>query len=464
MTSPSDAPPPPPREIDLGAKPLPLTIDMPAVPDAAAAQAAAQAPARPRSRAGVVRWLVRVGIALAVLGGLLAVAVFWLLPWYVRRACIERAAEHGIALQVDDASLDTSGFRLLGVRATAAAVPDARAQAPEIAVTMAGLQPDVLTVKRAEITLKGRWSTLEAAVTKWRASPTGGQGGSWAPSSFVVDESRIVWQSPVGDAVRLDAANVHFGVTWRAAGSEVHARSDKVSLAVPGGTLGPWRVDLDRTPGSRRVRLALDPGVPDSCTVLVVGNDERFTSLDASVPRSPLARLGIPPAVLGLKGNALQVQLDAHYASLGPQRGDATAKGGLYSIEAGLPRPLDVSWELTATGDPRTGLDVKKGRLAAGPLVGTVTGMLKPFDDGFRIDLAWKADPVPCSAFEAPASAGQPFDIAFQLRKLAEATGVAKVEGTVGARGTLAFDTRDLSTAHAEFAPEVRCQVALFGH
>lgn len=476
MTTPSDAPPPS-GPGDEAPKALPLQLELPQEkPQNIYAEAEEPADAKragapkggEKTRTSPLRWAVRTGIALVVLGGAAAAVVFWVLPWYVRRQCIETAAAHGIALEVDDAVIDASGFRLLGVRATAADVPGARAEAPEVEVVTSGLHPDKMTVKRAQLALQGRVATVDAALAKWRASPAGGQGGAWMPSTLVVDESRVVWPSPIGDNARLEAANVHFDVTWKPAAngttSDVHARSDKVTLVVPGGTLGPWRVDLDRAPGTSRVRVALDPGVPDACTLLVVGNDERTTSVDVVIPRSPLARLGIPAEMLGLHGSGLQVEANAHFVALGPQRADANGKGGFYGIEAGLPRPLDVAWEATATGDPRVGLDVKKARLAAGPLVGTLTGMLKTFDDGFRVDLAWSAGPVPCTAFEAPLAEGQPFDIAYQLRKLAEATGITKVKGDVSARGSLAFDTRDLSTSKVEFTPEVTCQVAMFSH
>jgi hypothetical protein len=298
-----------------------------------------------------------------------------------------------------------------------------------------------------------------------------------------VDESRVVWRSPIGENARIEANNVHFDVTWRpepalravgrpSAGpqapagtttTEIRARSDRVSIAVPGGTLGPWRVDIDRTPGTSRVRVAFDPGVPDACTLLVVGDGDRTTTVDLRVPRSPLARLGVPPALLGLHGGGLQIETNAHYSELGPQRADAAAKGGLYGIEAGLPRPLDVAWDVAAMGDARAGLDLKKARLAAGPLVGTMTGMLKTFDDGFRIDLAWSAGPVPCTAFDTPLDESQPFDFGYQLRKVAQASGITKVKGEVRARGALVFDSRDLSTSNVDFTPEMNCEVSLFG-
>jgi len=408
--------------------------------------------------------MVRVVVVFGVLAAAVTAVLMWLLPWIVRRECVAEAAAHGITLTVDDAQLGPGGFRLLGVHATAAALPGASAQAPQIDVATTGLRPDRMAVHGAQVTLIGSWRTVDAALTSWRASAQGGQSGAWAPATLVVDGSRVVWQGAFAENASIEAANARLDVTWPGTSATVHARSDEVALAVPGGKLGPWRVDLDRSPGTSRVRVALDPGVPDACTVLAVGDDERTISVDVVIPRSPLARLGLPPALLGLHGKSLQLAATAHYGALGTQRAEATTKGGLYGVEAGLPIALDVAWDGSASGDSRAGLDVKKARLAVGPLVGSLTGVLKTFEDGFRVDLAWSGGPVPCAAFDAPLGAGNPFDVAYQLRKLAEGAGLTgKVTGDVRARGVLAFDSRDLGAAQASFVPEVQCAVSLFG-
>jgi hypothetical protein len=409
-------------------------------------------------------WIARIAIVVLLLAAAAAGVLVWLLPWYVRRACVEEAAVHGIVLTVDDAQLGRGGFRLLGIHATAPALPGASAQAPQIDVETTGLRPDRMTVHGAEVTLTGSWRTMDAALSSWRASAQGGQGGGWAPAALVADGSRIVWQGAFAENARVEASNARLDVTWPGTSATVHARSDDVALVVQGGQLGPWRVDFDRSPGTLRVRVALDPGVPDACTVLVVGDDERATSVDVVIPRSPLARLGLSPPLLGLHGKALQLAATAHYGAVGTQRGEATTRGGLYGIEAGLPIALDVTWEGSASGDSNAGLDVKKARLAVGPLVGTLTGVLKTFEDGFRVDLAWNGGPVPCAAFDAPLGAGNPFDVTYQLRKLAEGAGLnGGLTGDVRARGVLAFDSRDLGVAEVTFVPEVKCTVSLFG-
>jgi hypothetical protein len=285
------------------------------------------------------------------------------------------------------------------------------------------------------------------------------------PTELVVEGSRVVWTHPLAESGSIEANDVHVGGAFRASGAEVHLGSSRVKLAVPGGSLGPWRVDVDRTPGASRIRVALDPAVPEACTVMIVGDDERTTHVDVVFPRSPPTRLGLPPSVLGLRGENLQIEASIHYSDLGGSHAEASASGGVHGIEAGnLPRPLDVTWEGSASGDPRKGMDVKHARLAAGPLVGGLTGTMTTFEDGFRVQLAWAAPPVPCAAFDAPLDSGQPFDIAFQLRKLAEAAGITKIAGEVSARGTATFDSRDLGSTKLAFVPDVSCQVALFAH
>ena len=453
-----DAHPPQPE----AEKPAALQLELPsALTSEHAALAAAQ---RPRgdlmSRGGrrALGWVAGLTVvALAV-----AAVVELLVPRYVRRAFIEEARVHGIALAIDDAKVTRAGFVLLGVKATAADVPGASAEAPEVQVQTRDLHPERLTATGMEIALDGRWSDVAAAFARWRASDRGGQGGAWAPVSLVIDGSRIVWRGPVGENARVEATDVHFDAAWSEREPAVHATSSHVTVAVPGGTLGPWRVDLDREPGAARARVALDPDVPDACTALVVGDGTNVTTADLVIPRSPIGRLGIPQALLGLRGD-VQLEAHVHYALSGT-RVNASAKGGLYGAAVqGMSRPLDLAWDASSNGDSRGEIDLREARVAVGPLVGPALGTVKTFDDGFRVDLAWHAGPVPCAAFDAPLGPGQPFDIAYALRKLAESARLARVMGEVAATATLVFDSRDLGATTVNFAPKANCAFVLGG-
>ncbi len=460
------------RPIDP-AGPFPLQLELPRANDAAARPAERDVRRRPWVAEDTRRLLARSLAAAAAIACAGIALVGWLLPWFVRRECIDEAAARGIALSIDGARIELDGFRLLGLSATVADIPGLRAQVREIHVQTSGLRPKAIAMQGAELLVAGSFGSVGNAFATWRARAAGADNGGSLPTSLTIDDSRIVWQSAIGENARVEASGAHLDVVWQGKAPELHFRSDRVLVAVPGGALGPWRVDYDRAPSqaneralapaSARLRLALDPGVPDASTLLVVADDERVTSVDVAVPRSPLGRLGLPPALLGLRAGNLQIEVDAHYGASGPKRADARSKGGLYGIQAtGIPRAIDVAWEVAASGAPDAGLDLKVGRLAVGPLVGALTGMLKAFDDGFRVDLAWKAGPVPCNAFDAPLGAGAPFDIGYQLRKLAEATGFTKIDGDVTARAALAFDSRDLGLTRLDFLPEAKCQVALF--
>jgi len=448
-------------------KPLPLTLDLPARKNEPHPREEAAKPwsALFPERASLVRAVVRVLIGIGVAAVVAVVAIVYALPHYVRAQCTEEARTHGVDLGIEDVKVDASGFRLLGVTASAAEVPGARLVAPEVEVETRWLRPSKVSAKGIELTLTGRWSAVSASLDKWLSGPHAVHGPAWTSvAPLITDGSRVVWVGIVGENARVEASGVHADISWPDSGAVVHASSENVKVTVPAGLLGPWHVDVDRTPASSRVCVALDPGVPNTCTVLVVGSEEATTDVEVNLARSPASRLGIPLQLLGLGGKNLQLDANVHYAVRGPARAELTAKGGLHGIEArGIPRPFDVAWDAMATGDPRTGIDMKVARLAVGPLVGNVRGMLKRFDDGFRVDLAWKANPVPCSAFDAPPGPGDPLDVGYELRKLALGTGIAKVGGNVSAQGMLAFDSRDLGSASATFTPEVTCKVTMFG-
>jgi hypothetical protein len=454
-------PPPPPRRDSRSEfaaeanKPLPLQLDLPG-PDLP--QRSPRAGAAPSGGRRTARGLLGplLGVLLLV-GAAAALAVVWAVPWYLRRACIDAAAEHGIALDIDAVTLATQGFHLVGVTATVARIPGATLKVPDILVETRGLHPSRMTLRGAEVGLRGRLAEVEAAATAWRASPDGGQGDDWAPTAFALEGARVVWDGALADNVRLDATDVGAELTWRERDAEIHARCDAVRLVFPVGTVGPWRIDLDRAADGSRVRVALDPGVPEASTLLILGDGERVRSIDMQVPRGPLAHLGLPAEITGLSGD-VQFESVFHYVALGPTRSDISARGGVYGIDPfGFPQALDVSWEGSASGNPAAGIDVKNARLAVGPLVGTLSGTFKAFDDGVRADLAWSAGPIPCAALVAPLGVGQPFDIAYALRGLAGKALSNALHGSASAAALLTLDSRNLAATKIDLRPDIHC-------
>ncbi len=455
---------PEPPEVER-AKPAALQLGLP--PSLLAGAGAPPTIAAPARSATPV--VLRVAGVLVLLGAAGVATVDLAVPWFLRRACIDDAAARGISLKIDSVDVKLTGFVLGGVEATASGLPGVRLTAPNFEVQMSGLSPQRVSATGAELTISGTWSAVATEFERWLATQGGAQGGpggqgtaSSMPRSLVVDGSRVVWQGLAGDGASVQAAGLHLDASWQDDRPTWHTTSDLVTVSVPHGSLGPWRVDIDRSPGASRVRLALDPGVPDSSSIVVLGDDKATASVDVAIPRSPISRLGIAPSLLGLAGTDLQLAAAAHFVALGP-RTTASSTGGIYGIRtAGLPRPIDVAWEGAASGDTGGALDVKQAKIAVGPLTGTARGTLKEFDDGFRLDLAWNAGPVPCAAFDAPIDEGRQFDLGYELRQLAQGIGIAKVSGTVSAHATLAFDSRDLGGTAVAFAPDVSCKVALF--
>jgi hypothetical protein len=437
-------------------KPLPLQLELPPVKPAVVGIPTRGPGIREERKA--VAWRPLIG-ALGALGAVGVAGLLYGLPRYVRGQLVDQARSHGITLTLDAVSVELSRFDLTNVVMTAEDLPGARLTAPEVEIETSWLQPKKVTAKGMELTFQGRWEALAASFDKWGASDHGFRGSSWASLAPVItDGSRIVWKEPIGEGARIEAAGVHADVSWKAGGTVLHASSDNVSTVLASGTLGPWRVDIDRAPGASRTCVGLDPGIPGTCTVLVVGDDEATTAVDVVLPRTPFTRLGIPLPLIGLHGKDLQVDAAVHYATRGTARADAVARGGMHGIDVtGLPRPFDVALDATIGGDPRAGIDIKQARLAVGPLVGAVRGTFKRFDDGFRLDLAWNGGPAPCVAFDTPLPPGQPFDIAYQLRKLAESAGLTKPKGDVKASATLSFDSRDMSSTTTRFLPETTC-------
>ncbi len=222
MTLPSD--PPPPEEKPQA---LPLALDLPMErpdPRPAAVGVPARGATERRSGHGIA-W--RIALTLVAIVAIAAGATVWLLPRWVKDQVIEAAAAHGVTLTVEDAGFDGSGFRLTGLRASAADLPGASAQAPELVVETQSLKLSKLTLRAAVLTLDGPWSRVDTLIDRWRAGTNGGVCSDCLPSELVVDGSRVVWTHPMPDSGNVEANDVHLGSTFRGNGAEVHVQLEQ---------------------------------------------------------------------------------------------------------------------------------------------------------------------------------------------------------------------------------------------
>jgi hypothetical protein len=123
---------------------------------------------------------------------------------------------------------------------------------------------------------------------------------------------------------------------------------------------------------------------------------------------------------------------------------------------------------------------VKNGVLAVGGFRAAVTGTVTPVvtPPSVRANLAWKADPVPCSTLvtlPTPAAAARDLtkkavegdlgdlgELARDFGALGEAVGAVKVSGSFSASGTVVFETSDLAHAKLTSVAKNACGLELF--
>ena len=411
--------------------------------------------------------LVVLALACGAVGA--AIAAVLLLPGYVRRKCIEAAAEQGIVLAVDDVHVGAGKFLLVNVTASSPELPKMSAKAAEVEIEMSGLDVARVVAKAGEIAIDGSYENVKRALDAWqRAHATEARGKSATPPRFVIEAMHVAWTRAFGDEGRIDTLETHAEIARR--GAELRFSTPHATLTASAGTFGPWRVTYDRDASAVRARLAFDPQLADGPSALLIGDADgtRVTTLDVDLARTPLASLGIPAVALGLRGSE-QIEATVRYRRTSPVRIEARADVALFALRiASVPMPLDAKLTLAAVGDPANALDVKKGELAIGPLHGAVLGTLRVFDDGARIDLAWSAAPIACASLvtlpaEPPGMPPPLPDITAEVQQFLQATGLAKVTGEVHMAAALTFDSRDVGQTRATLSPRATCNVVLFG-
>jgi hypothetical protein len=202
--------------------------------------------------------------------------------------------------------------------------------------------------------------------------------------------------------------------------------------------------------------------------------------LDVNIPRSPLYRLGIPPLSLaGIKQVPEQAAMRLHYIRSADDHVDAALTATFFGVRAPpMGDALDLHVSGSAAGAGSAPLELQGGALTVGPVRATLTGPVHLRSDGMSANLAWKTLPIPCAQL-LPGGQRAAMDLAGQLgglgagkgdltslgldvTALAEAAGVAKVEGNLSASGTIAFDSGDPTHTVLTVVPKNSCGIALF--
>jgi hypothetical protein len=420
-----------------------------------------------------------VGVALAITSALGAALL--LLPTYVKRRAVDEAAARGVALTVADARIGVGVVHLGGVAFRVGAVPQVSGTAGEVDVELASLVPRTIAARDVALVVDGPFEEVSAATEAWLDSLAGAPGTTL--EALRVQSGHVAWTRAFGMTATVEASGLTGESDARGTALRVVAESTRVTLAPPSAVappaLGPWRVTFERDATTARARVDLDPAIRDGASALwVLSRGSGATSLKVGIPRSPLGRLGIPPAAIalapGAAGTATEVEVAIDLERPTPRKATLDAKVGLHGARlGGAPTPVDVALELGAAGDPEGPLDVTRGAMVVGPFKATVGGTVRLFPDGARVSLAWKTAPIACAvlarqvAAQSAASAGLPLppgsaEIAARLGTLAEDLGLARVTGEAHAAGLITVDTRNVEGSQVTVTQKSTCGVTIF--
>jgi eukaryotic-like serine/threonine-protein kinase len=355
-----------------------------------------------RSKAGWVLMAALVGLLGLAGGGA------YELPGYALKRCVEAAAREGVTLTAQGVAVHPHGVVLSGVKATAADLPTATASARELEVSLSGLTPQGVTMRDVELTLAGPVADLPSRVAAWRAASASGD-----PVEVTVQAGHVVWSSPFGPGTQLEAFDASAHVTSAGKGASAVQSGTlvwpSVMLHTPRANLGPWQVKVAQDAAATRVDVALDPSAPEWATAQVVmPTGPTASTMGMVVPRSAIARLGIPQELLGA-GTDASTQIEGRVEVAASKQGASEGRASLALYGVRTTRgPADVKLELAMAGqtDPWAAV----GSLSVGAVRGKLGGTLARPGPGLRLQVAWKPSSGPCDAEQAAAPRPPPDD------------------------------------------------------
>jgi hypothetical protein len=450
----------------------------------------AQTPSKARppevARASAAR---RWGIGTVKVGFLGAVALgaaLLSIPSYAKWRAITTAAARGVSVTIDDATGGFGGVTFRGITASVPDVPGAHATLSELEIELHWLRPERATLRHAELWLDGPVSKTLALVALWHQGHDGATKGTAEVGDgvrVVVPSAHVRWSHAFGEDGQIEAADVTGDLVPVAStriGDEFQFTTSKLTLTSKAGTLGPWRVDLDRDPNAVNLRVAFDPPVPDGPNAMITRMTTGKTSIEVNVPRSPLLRIGVPPSALAEFHQVPdQAEVKLHYARTPDNRVDATLAATLFGVHAAsFVGPVDVAIAGSVSGEASGPLDLHGGALTMGSVRATLAGPVV-IDDRVRATLSWKAASIPCVQL-LPKSEHAATDLAGQLgllsggggdlaslgldvTALAQSAGFARVSGNLSVSGTLVFDSSHLSGTTFVATGKNSCGISLFG-
>jgi hypothetical protein len=426
-------------------------------------------------------------VGLAVGGaGLAFLAGSLVIPGYAKQKAVAAAAARGISLEIGAASGGYSSIHFDQVKASLAEVPGISVRVTDIDVELSWFKPVRARVDGVDIAVDGSIASTLAELSLWYRSHRAPRDPAAAAADGVrveVPTAHVVWSHAFGEDGRIEAENVSGEIGSTASphlGDELHFLTPKLSLTYKATTLGPWRLDLEQTLDETTARVSFDPPVPDGPNALVTRMATGKTLLDVTIPRSPLYRLGLPPAALaGIKSAPEQTEIKLHYARTTDDRVDTNLSATFFGVKAPpLAGPVDVKVTGSLAGDASAPLELQGGAVTFGPVHATLTGPVSIRPEAVTGNLVWKVTPIPCASL-LPRQQQAANDLATQLgalgagnpdlaslgldvTSLAQAAGVARAYGSLTASGTVVFDSSDPSHTVLTVSGKNSCGISLF--
>jgi serine/threonine-protein kinase len=395
---------------------------------------------------------------------LVLAGVLLLLPMIVRDRIIANAREGGVELTVESVGIGFGGVSVRGITAKIQGVPGADLRADEIFAT--GMSGKEIRVRGLDVKLDGQASdVVPGLLGSYERNRARLAGTATDPRKIVIVSAHVAWHGVLGEGTSIEAGDVGGELESRGVGAEeIRASVGRFDVKTKRTTFGPWASTFERSTGTSRLRVLLDPPVPEGPSALVVWSKDTPARVTLRVQRSPLARLGIRPAELGLPadpGTEIEVKLEGGQSP--STRIEGTGRLDLFAVRLkGLKGPVDVKLEGAASGPNGKPLELEKTTVTLGPFLANVSGTITPTDLGFRLDAAWRTTPISCEKL-ARAEAKSMGPVAAALQDIAHATRVARVTGTANASGLVKYDTKTPDDGTMTLVTREACGLSIFG-
>jgi hypothetical protein len=267
------------------------------------------------------------------------------------------------------------------------------------------------------------------------------------PDLQALRRKAAMWAQLVGGRVSLGAEVQVDALTWKVSSDEATAL-----------TIGPGPFSLTRTPGTIDLHFSTDPRVASTPLALGVVLPMNDGDVAATVDGGPLslALLGVREGALGLVDVAqasatgrARIVLAADASALtfdveGATRGLAVQNARLAAdVVRGLNLEVRARGVLSTPGDLR----LDEATVVLGAAQVSASGVLRQDVDHIEGGLHFEVPTVPCRALHDSFPAA-----------LLPALDGAQVEGTFGADGRLAFDSRALDDLALDYDVRDRCR------